>query len=648
VPRPPRYKSEPSLLPRILGAIARGAPLADAARLGPVALETLLRWQADDPDVARQIEGAQEAGREKVGGPRANSEPSGATHSGATSGDAGALGREQRSTSGDRWARVHDEAARLGPGLYGYLLWLEARIGAHNAKAPPWDHMPPMPAPLLAIFRDFWASGKQELLIRAGRGFGKSTIFCRPILIECTFGPRVVNGGETAICPELSVDMDEANLKVRVFASLFKIAGLREEDGPRKDDDPDTFKILKQERGRSRIVYVSAEHERMEIRVYPATVAALSGPTLKCARHDEEAKWKASSKEGTNSAEEVIDAEAGAFRGRPHAHLYRVSSAWMRRGPHFDDVEAGDTPSRMVARIGADFLDLARAGFEARAEVSSPADASEIRAYAASLTADSPNLPSWFNPSLDPRTLKARNVRVFLREYGSLSTGADGDGDYFDTLILDAAEQRQRPAGEPSAVFAAIDTGAKKNPAALAIVGRWEVREGPPLAPTLLRSWRPSPGHPLDLRLDVLPAMARATLAAGCTEWVSDGFASDQIDIVAAEYGIRVTYVATSEAHRDVYAPVSDGLARGEVSLTGCDGIAEAVAQMRRVSSETELGAAGARVRIVVPEDAGGEHGDLGVALVRALAAAGCGRIEEDGGGELLGAEGRYVGIRAA
>ena len=153
----------------------------------------------------------------------------------------------------------------------------------------------------------------------------------------------------------------------------------------------------------------------------------------------------------------------------------------------------------------------------------------------------------------------------------------------------------------------------------------------------------PRAGAPLDLRMHVLPAAARETVAYGADTWSTDGFASDQIDIVAAEHGIAVTYVATSEAWRDVYTPVADGLARGEARLSGCALAAEAVAQLRRVSSVAELGATGARIRVVVPEDASGEHGDIGVALVRALAAAGCGAPEMSGGG-WTEIPGRYSG----
>lgn len=636
MPRPPIYKSDPGCLEKILAALRGGATRLSACEVAGVTWATLERWIDDDPEVRNKIDAAESAARDQGARP--------------SSLDAA---RPPKSEKIDRWAQIRADAGRLGPGLFGLLLWLEARIAEHNERSPAWDHVPPMPPPLLAIFRDFWASAKQELLVRGGRGLGKSTMFTRPTIIECLFAPRVVNGGEIAIWPELSVDMDEANLKVSVLEKLLEIAGFRRDD-PREDF---SFKTLKQERGRTRIQFMNAEHERIEIRVYPATVRALSGPTLKGGRHDEEAKWKTSAKDETNSAEEVLDAEAGAFRGREHAHLYRVSSAWKTSGAHYRDVEGiddkgikvgnGDTAARHIARIG-DFLQLTIDGLErVAAAEKNRIDAAEIRMYAATLTPESPNLPSWFNPSLDPLALRARsrNVRVFLREYASRSTGGEDDGDFFDPLLLDAAESRARPHGTPDACYAAIDTGAKRNPAALAIVGLWLTRAGRRVAPMRLRSWRPRPGAPLDLRLVVLPAAAREALANGCGGWTSDGFASDQIDLVSAAEGIEIAYVATSEAYRDVYEPVAAGLARGEICLNGCDGAAEAVAQLRRVSSVTEVGGKGAHVRMVIPEDAGGEHGDLGVALVRALAAAGVGRVEEDDG-EILGAAGRYAGTR--
>lgn len=623
------FRNDPAILKKLSAALAGGATRLVACDNAGISFTTLEKWMGrDDGIVLGVVEAAEQAARN--GGvmptPRVAKTP--------------------ERTEVDPWALARAEAEELAPGetLYGWLLWLEGRIASHNERAQAWERMPVMPPAVLAIFRAFWASGKQELVIRAGRGFGKSTVFCRPVLVECMFAPRVVNGGEIAIWPELSVDMDEANLKVGVLENLLKIAGFRvgEPENVRE------FKTLKQERGRSRIKFTNAEHEQIEIRVYPATVAALSGPTLKGARHDEEAKWKADSKAGTNSAQEVIDAEGGAFRGRPHAHLFRVSSAWKTEGPHYRDVEGidehgnkvgdGDTPDRFIARIGADFLELALAGFEARAIVSKPADAAEIRAYAATLTAASPSLPSWFNPSLDPRTLKASSVRVFLREYGSRSSGSGEEGDFFDAAMLDAAEQL-RVSGE-GPCFCAIDPASRGNAASMAIVRKVKTSTGYRYPPVCLLEWIPARGAPLDLRLAVLPEMARAAVRFGCAGWVTDVHALTDVEIVGTEHGLTTRCRAEGDAYRLEYAPVRNALNRGELVLSGCVGVEAVVVQLRAVSSE--LGDRG-HVRIVLPAE-GDLHGDLGRAYVSACAEAGAGLIEaeEDEGYDSLPS--RYAG----
>lgn len=599
---------------KLSAALVGGADRTTACANAKISLGTLIGWIDKYPEVRQAVDDAERAAR------------------GLGVRPAAVDARPSTRTEVDRWERARTEAEALAPGetLYGWLLWLEGKIGSHNERAKAWETMPAMPPAVLAIFRDFWASGKQELLIRAGRGFGKSTIFCRPVLVECMFAPRVVNGGEIAIWPELSVDMDEANLKVGVLEKLLGVVGFRAGDGSSNEGE---YKTLTQERGRTRIKFINAEHEQIEIRVYPATVSALSGPTLKGARHDEEAKWKADSKQGTNSAQDVIDAEGGAFRGRTHAHLFRVSSAWKTEGPHYRDVEGldedgnrtgnGDTETRHVARIGAAFLDLALAGFEARAAVA-PKWADEIRAYARTLTADSPNLPSWFNPSLDPRTLKASSVRVFLREYGSRSSGAGEEGDFFDGLMIDAAEAFAVGHAD-GPCFCAIDPGARKNAATIAIVRKVETSNGARFVPVLIREWKPSPGKPLDLRLTVLPAMARLARAWGCSGWVTDVHALTDVEIVGAQHGLSTRCRAEGDAYRKEYEPVRNALNRGQVSIAGCEGADVVAAQLRGVSSE--LGDRG-HVRIVLPEE-GDDHGDAGRAFVSALAEAGAGAIED-------------------
>jgi hypothetical protein len=107
-------------------------------------------------------------------------------------------------------------------------------------------------------------------------------------------------------------------------------------------------------------------------------------------------------------------------------------------------------------------------------------------------------------------------------------------------------------------------------------------------------------------------------IAHGCTSWKSDGWAGDAVELVGAEHGIATEYVSTSTALRDICKPFESALslARGDaVALSGCDGIGDAIAQLRGVQ-------AGPRDSVIWPE-AGDDHGEFAQALLRAMAHAG-------------------------
>jgi hypothetical protein len=575
----------------MLDALRRGATREQAAGAIGAQLITMLGWIDRDPVFAHEVEEAER----------------------------GAPPREARAPdrSGDRWARIHEEAATLGKGLVGYLLAVESRLQAAGfpAMSPWW----------LFAASEFYASGKQEWLIRGARGLGKSTTLCRPTVVECLFGEHYVNPGEVAIWPLLSVDMDEANLKVGVLEKALSAVGL----------PPSELTKIRREQGRTKLCFGDAADMAIEIRVYPATVNAVSGPTMAGATDDEEAKWRSDRDKGTNSAEEVLDAMGPAFRGRANAHHIRCSSAYRKCGPHYDDIEAGPTETRHIARIGEQFLGIARAGFEevaAAIEATRPGDAATIRAYAATLTADSPNIPTHVgNPTISALSTwrRARNVRVWLREYGSVSTDeGDDDGTFFDPALLDAATAIEARGEGP--YFAALDPGSRRNACALAIVRRIDVGSSRRFwQPVVLREWIPTPGRPLDLREVVLPEAARLCQALGVVRWVSDAHALTDVEIVGAEHGISTRCRAEGDAHEAEYRPVRDALHRGECPLTGCHGASELVRQLRLVRSVAgQLG----HTRIVVADD-GPLHGDLQRAYVSACADAGAGAPRASTGG---------------
>jgi hypothetical protein len=616
----PLYKqAEPKA--RMLDALRRGMTRAEAAEAGGAKAVTFAGWV--DRDAVWQLE-VEAAERE--------AKATGAAH-------VAKVARDPK-TGGDRWSKFRQEAAKLGGGTWGVLLYLDgllaARPGAH-AMSPWWRWS----------LGEWYASGKPVYLGRIGRGGGKSTTQTEVVVTETLFGERDVPPGETWIWPFLSVDMSEANLKVGPLEHALGAVGL---------DNSTLRKFSGGKDGRTVLAYQDARGQQVEVRVYPATVDAMSGPTLAGATNDEEAKWKADKGKGTNSAEDVLDAMAGAFRGDAVTKKHmRISSAWMTRGPHFDDIKAGDNELHYVAHIGP-FLDVARAGFELVAGRLAAAgkhdDARMVRQYAATLTANSPNVPSWVaNPTHDVwgGFLRARQrTRKWLRECGSWSSDEADEGDYFDPQTIDLGCAVARVVTrEIDGRFPAIDTGARRNPSALAIVERvvHEVRTGAgrerryQFRPHLLRERRPN-GRALDLRNDVLPEFARLILAAGCVPaWWSDGWSGHDVENVGALFGLTTHFISTSTVTRDMYEPIDAALSADPcpIVLSGCDSIDAAVAQLRAVMR-------GADGKAIVRE-VGTEHGELGQVLVRALVHAGVGTMPTTAERMVLG-DGRYSAAR--
>jgi hypothetical protein len=603
------YKDE-AVKVKLLWSLNAGQDLREAADTIGYPLRTVQGWIERDEGLRGEVETALEAGKvARTNAPVARDEKTGA----------------------DRWKKLREDAAKLAPGMLGFLLAVDARTSTkkHGHAFSPWWRW---------ALGNWYESGKAVFLGRIGRGGGKSTTQTNVVLAETIFGERSIPDGETWIWPFLSLDMDEANLKVGPFESALEAIGIGKAD------------YVKHARtgGRTSIAFKDSRDNSIEVRVYPNTVSAMSGPTLVGATNDEEAKWKASTDASsgvkTNTAEEVLDAQGQCFRGdATHKKHMRISSAWMTHGPHYEDIEAGDNELHYIARIGP-FLQLALDGFELVAskleKLGKHDGAKTIRGYAATLTEDSPNVPSWVaNPSHDVwgGFLRARQrVRKWLRENGSWSSDGADEGDYFEPETIDRGAIVARViTREVDGRFAAIDTGAKKNPSALGIVERviHEVRLGTStrerryqFRPLVLKQWSRKPGGlPLDLRNVVLPAMARLILENQCIPaWWTDGWASDQIEHVARSFGLQTIYVSTSTATRDVYEPLDAALAHDPcpIVLAGCAGIEQAVAQLRQVRRASDG-------KAVVPHQ-GTEHGELGQVLARALAHAGVGASPPD------------------
>ena len=604
---------DPKTQADMLAVLRGGGSRKDAASAAGVSIFTLDAWY-DRADVFRErVDRAEALARER--GAKPTPTPS------------------KRQTS-DRFETLRNDAAKLGDGLFGLLLYVDGMLsGSHGFPVmPPWWRF---------TFQEFYASAKRWLVVQAARGGGKSTIGCRATTVECIFSDHSFIGpGESAIWPLFSVDMAEANSKIGVIVAILDALGIE-------------YQKISRYQGRTAIVFEDSAGVTIEVRVYPATVTAASGPTLAGCTLDEEAKYKNSKEMSTDSAEDVLATIGPAFRARVGTHGYRFSSPWLESGTHYDDIQQGSTENNHVARLGP-FVEQVRADLlSVASQEKDETNRATIISYAESITEDCPNIPTWLaNPSISPIATRkeARTFDAWMREYVGRASGSS-DECYFDGYKVGSATMIPRPHGEPSACFAAIDPGASNNAFALAIVGRWGTKpKGYRFAPMLLCEWIPAPGIPLDIDRDTLPEAAAMCVSYGCDQWTTDGHAAVNVRLRGAEGGLSTSFSPPDIADKE-YDPARRALHRGDVSLAAPSDPRSTVSpsELRRQLGlvRARLGDNGKR-KIVIAEEKGKAgllvHGDVGRAFVRALAAAGAGALVEEQT-RVLRAPSRYAGV---
>jgi hypothetical protein len=577
----PLYK-QPGPKAQMLDALRRGMTRAAAAEAGGAKLQTFMGWVERDALWQLEVEAAEKEAR-------------------ATGADRTAKAARDPKTGGDKWKTLRDEAAKLAPGMFGILLYVDGILASkgHPPMSPWWRE----------TLRAFYESGKRWCILLVGRGGGKSTTLERCALVEAIFAERDVPPGQTWIWPFLSVKKSDARRRLDEIGSLLDALGIEYARATIEGDPTITF--------------ADAAGNNVALVSIAATIAGVSGPSAIGVTCDEEEKWK-DLDTGANPATEVLRSIRQMFRTRPNIRGYRCSSKWTDNNAHFQAAQDGDTPAHFVARLGADGLARAREGLEMAArledEIGNPDGADAIRKHAATLTERDARIPTFVaNPAHDIAVGRTEepDIDTWLREVCSAGEGGI-EGDVFDSAAITKALHVPLAPGRGGR-FAAIDTGAKKNPAALAIVERVVHQGGYQWRPILLRTWRRERGAPpLDLRLVVLPEMARLTKEHGCmAAWWSDGWAGDAVELVAAEHGIAVHYVSTSTAYRDLCEPFERALLLSTgpaVALSGCDGAEVAAAQLRTVRK-------GQGQTVIWPE-VGSDHVEHAQVLLRAMAHA--------------------------
>lgn len=281
--------------------------------------------------------------------------------------------------------------AKHGPDLFRLLLWLDGVLVTKG--------FPPISPWWLSFLRTFYASGKRWAVVMAGRGAGKSTVLTRVAVVEALFGERKIPPGQRWIWPFISVGVPDARRRILEIQAILTAIGVheknkRDEWWPLEPSYPQGVPTIEtQDAGGNDIAFVALA----------GTIAGVSGPSSIGATIDEEAKLRDKAT-NANPATEILASLVQTFRARPGIRAIRCSSAWTEDGSHHASITAGSNTVNHVATIG-EFLPEALAGHEAVArfeeERGNTKGAEQIRTFSASLSADSPNVPTWLgNPTI--------------------------------------------------------------------------------------------------------------------------------------------------------------------------------------------------------------------------------------------------------
>jgi hypothetical protein len=469
----------------------------------------------------------------------------------------------------------------------------------------------------------FYASGKFQFTGRDGRRAGKSSSMCRAMVSEGIGTPRTLPPGEAGVWPIISHTMSEAHDRLDTIEAILTALAFRSVD--KKPDEFGTYQRTT-ELGRKLIRTLDVNRNTIEWTVYPPTINGVSGFTAIGALCDEGAKWR-DDKTGANPASIVLGSLRPCFATQPDAHLFFVSSAFSTIDAHHDAIEEGDTDKQYLARLGEraaanDREQRARAVamFEDRSRVEAANDnaagaklyadrADALRASIATIDALSPNVPTWAaNPTLTiERTLFLEDdFPTWLREYASVPTGS-GAAYFFDHATIDRCAVFVRVVRTPKRVGVGIDPGLESNAFGACVWG--EDDDGAWLLDAL--ELLPAPGAPLDDN-DSFETCAELAKKYGAKAWATDIHYIATARRIGAKYKLGTVLAPTDNGA--VFVDFRREAGRGRVCIAGHALSTRIARQLKGMQGQPM---AGGKIKILLPREAGGAHGDVASAAVR-------------------------------
>lgn len=177
-------------------------------------------------------------------------------------------------------------------------------------------------------FARFLASGRRQLVVRAGRRAGKSSSLCRlAVAFALAYDTRQIPPGDVGTIAFVSTTRSEASQRLRTIRAMLDAIGVawRPTDGGLElVDRPIVF------------------------RVFACTIASVSGFTSILVVADEVAKWR-DAETGANPATEVLAALRPTMATQPDARIVLSSSPLGPADAHARAFAEGETDHQIVA-----------------------------------------------------------------------------------------------------------------------------------------------------------------------------------------------------------------------------------------------------------------------------------------------------------
>jgi hypothetical protein len=254
--------------------------------------------------------------------------------------------RLQSPREADKWARIREEAAALGPEKIGYLHWVDRACVDARPKLHPMDPV------WLDHYCRFYESGKRVDVARKGLRAGGSDSSCRVIVAELLLLEKTLEPGLECVGLVVSANTADGEDRFDTIKQNLRACGFRELTGRAKEDDDEEGRYRTAGGGNSgRVISLAdAQGNPIQYRITAANEAGVASCTAGTALGDELDLW--GRKEGKNPAKKIVEVLITRVSTVPGACVHLMSATYDRDSEHALMMAAGDTVRQRVSRLG--------------------------------------------------------------------------------------------------------------------------------------------------------------------------------------------------------------------------------------------------------------------------------------------------------